>query len=35
MRTMNDRELRRWLDDPDSGPVLQARHRHQANWSWW
>ena len=35
LRTMNQRELRRWLDDPGYDPVMQARHLHQANWSWW
>jgi hypothetical protein len=35
LRTMNDRELRRWLIDPAYEPVQQARHRHQADWSWW
>ena len=33
--TMNDRELRRWLADPGYDPVIQARHLHRANWSWW
>ena len=35
LRTMNDRELRRWLADPGYDPVMQVRHLHQANWSWW
>ena len=35
LRTMNDRELRRWLVDPGYDPVQQVRHRHRANWSWW
>jgi len=35
LRTRNDRELRRWLADPDYDPVTQARHLHRANWSWW
>ena len=35
LRTMNDRELRRWLADPGYDPVMQASHLHQANWSWW
>jgi len=34
-RTANDRELRRWLHDPDYDPAQQVHHRHQANWSWW
>jgi hypothetical protein len=35
LRTLNCRELRRWLVDPDYDPVFQVRHRHSANWSWW
>ncbi|HUL91193.1 MAG TPA: hypothetical protein VLV56_02495 [Burkholderiales bacterium] len=35
LRTMNDRQLRRWFDDPGYDPVTQIRHRHDANWSWW
>lgn len=35
LRTLNDRELRRWLADPGYDPVFQVRHRHAANWSWW
>jgi hypothetical protein len=35
LRTMNDRELRRWLGDPGYDPVQQVRHRPRANWSWW
>jgi hypothetical protein len=35
LRSMNDRELRRWLADPAYDPVQQVRHRHQASWSWW
>ncbi len=35
LRTMNDRQLRRWLADPGYDPVMQIRHRHDANWSWW
>ena len=35
LRTANDREYRRWLTDPDYDPVMQARHLHCANWSWW
>ncbi|MGE3424954.1 MAG: hypothetical protein AB7N24_23140 [Dehalococcoidia bacterium] len=35
LRTLNDRELRRWLRDPGYDPVQQVRHRHRANWSWW
>ena len=35
LRTFNDKQLRRWLADPDYDPVIQVRHRHCANWSWW
>ena len=35
LRTFNDRQLRRWLADPGYDPVMQVRHRHSANWSWW
>jgi len=35
LRTFNDKQLRRWLADPDYDPVMQVRHRHCANWSWW
>ena len=35
LRNFNNRQLRRWLDDPDYDPLLQAWHRHAANWSWW
>ena len=35
LRTMNDRELRRWFADPGYDAVQQVRHRHAANWSWW
>jgi hypothetical protein len=35
LRTLNTRELRRWLDDPGYDPVFQVRHLHSANWSWW
>ena len=33
--TANDRQLRRWLADPGYDPVVDVRHRHDANWSWW
>jgi hypothetical protein len=33
--TFNDKQLRRWLADPGHDPVIQAWHRHAANWSWW
>jgi hypothetical protein len=35
IRTVNDRELRRWLADDGYDPVFDVRHRHGANWSWW
>ena len=35
LRNLNDKQLRRWLADPGYDPVMQARHRHSANWSWW
>lgn len=35
LRTLNARQLRRWLNDPEYDPVFQIRHRHCANWSWW
>lgn len=35
LRTRNDKQLRRWLANPGYDPVMQVRHRHAANWSWW
>jgi len=35
LHTFNDKQLRRWLADPGYDPVMQVRHRHCANWSWW
>jgi len=35
LRTLNDKQLRRWLADPNYEPIVQAWHRHSANWSWW
>jgi hypothetical protein len=35
IRTVNDRELRRWLANPEYDPVIDVRHRHGANWSYW
>lgn len=35
LRTLNERELRRWRDDACYDPVQQVRHRHRANWGWW
>jgi hypothetical protein len=35
LRTMNARQLRHWCDDPSYDPMLQPRHRHNANWSRW
>jgi hypothetical protein len=34
-RTRNKREMKRWLDGKDIDPIFEARHRHEANWSWW
>jgi hypothetical protein len=34
-RTLNIKQLRRWLDDPSYDPVFEVRHRHIANWNWW
>lgn len=34
-RALNTRQLRRWLDNPGYDPVVDVRHRHSANWSWW
>jgi len=31
LRTLNDRQLRRWLADPGYDAVMQIRHRHDAN----
>lgn len=35
LRTFNEKQIRRWLADPGYDPVMQVRHRHSANWSWW
>jgi hypothetical protein len=35
LRTFNDKQIRRWLANPGYDPVMQASHRHEANWSWW
>ena len=35
LRTLNFREFRRGLNDRDYEPVMQARHRHSAKWTWW
>ena len=35
IKTVNDRELRRWLADREYDPVFDIRHRHGANWSYW
>ena len=35
LRTADDKQLRRWLNDPGYDSVFQVRHRHSANWSWW
>ena len=34
-RTLNVRQLRRWLDDPGYDPVFEVRHLHSADWAWW
>ena len=33
--TLNDYQLRRWLNNPGYDPVFEERHMHNANWSWW
>ena len=35
LRTLNFRQLRRWIEDHDYDPVFLVRHRHNANWNWW
>ena len=35
LRTRNDRQMRKWLEDPEFDPVFDAYHRHDANYSWW
>ncbi|MGH8635720.1 MAG: hypothetical protein ACREUX_13190 [Burkholderiales bacterium] len=35
LRTLNFREIRRWIEKQDYEPVIQARHRHNATWTWW
>ena len=35
LRTHNNRQMRRWLEDPEFDPVFEASHRHDANYSWW
>ena len=34
-RTLNARQLRRWLGEPGYDPLFDVRHRHSANWAWW
>jgi hypothetical protein len=34
-RTLNTRQVRRWLADPGYDPVFDVRHRHSADGSWW
>ncbi|MGH8737922.1 MAG: hypothetical protein ACREVC_11230 [Burkholderiales bacterium] len=34
-RTLNTRQLRRWLDDPSYDPIFDVRRRHSATWAWW
>lgn len=33
-RTRNNRVMRLWLMGL-ADPIFEARHRHDANWSWW
>jgi len=33
-RTRNNRVMRLWLKGL-ADPLFEARHRHDANWSWW
>ncbi len=35
LRTRNNRQMRRWLEDAEFDPVFEASHRHDANYSWW
>src|SRR5687767_6553570 len=35
LSNFNAKQLRRWLADPEYDPVMQVRHLHRANWSWW
>lgn len=35
LRTLNAKQLCRWLHDRGYDPVFEVRHRHNANWSWW
>ena len=35
LRSFNDRQFRRWIADATYDPVMNVRHRHTANWSWW
>jgi len=35
LRSADASQVRRWPNDPGYDPVLQARRRHNANWSWW
>jgi hypothetical protein len=34
LRTLNDKQIPHWLDDPGYDPVFAARHLHCANWAW-
>jgi hypothetical protein len=34
-RTRNNREMRKWLNNPSFDPAFECRHRHDANWAWW
>ena len=35
LRTHNNRQMRRWLKDPEFAPIFETSHRHDANYSWW
>ena len=35
LRTFNNKQLRRWLADPEYDPVMLVRHRYSASWAWW
>ena len=34
LRTRNNRQMRKWLEDLEFDPVFEACHRHDANYSW-
>lgn len=35
LRTRNNRQMRRWLQDVEFDPVFEASHWHDASYSWW